>query len=96
MEGDFLPYYVHLQVSYNDELDQLPDAGIGQILSAYEIKLWDLKENEEYKIPEGNKVRVMIPFRKMQTAFHSFPLPIIWETVSMNIIPFLQRSTRVI
>ena len=60
VEGDFLPYYVDLQVSYNDELDQLPDAGIGQILSAYEIKLWDLKENEEYKIPEGNKVRVMI------------------------------------
>lgn len=61
VEGDFLPYYVDLQVSYNDELDQLPDAGIGQILSAYEIKLWDLKENEEYKIPEGSKVRVMIP-----------------------------------
>lgn len=69
VEGDFLPYYVDLQVSYNDELDQLPDAGIGQILSAYEIKLWDLKENEEYKIPEGNKVRVMIPLTENADSF---------------------------
>lgn len=69
VEGDFLPYYVDLQVSYNDELDQLPDAGIGQILSAYEIKLWDLKENEEYKIPEGNKVRVMIPLPENADSF---------------------------
>lgn len=69
VEGDFLPYYVDLQVSYNDELDQLPDAGIGQILSAYEIKLWDLKGNEEYKIPEGNKVRVMIPLPENADSF---------------------------
>ena len=69
VEGDFLPYYVDLQVSYNDELDQLPDAGIGQILAAYEIKLWDLKENEEYKIPEGNKVRVMIPLPENADSF---------------------------
>ena len=69
VEGDFLPYYVDLQVSYNNELDQLPDAGIGQILSAYEIKLWDLKENEEYKIPEGNKVRVMIPLPENADSF---------------------------
>lgn len=69
VEGDFLPYYVDLQVSYNDELDQFPDAGIGQILSAYEIKLWDLKENEEYKIPEGNKVRVMIPLPENADSF---------------------------
>lgn len=61
VEGDFLPYYIDLQVSYNQELDQLPDAGIGEILSAYEIKLWDLKEDQEYTIPEGKKVRVMIP-----------------------------------
>src|SRR5699024_4302293 len=52
VEGDFLPYYVDLQVSYNEDLSQFPDAGIGEILSAYEIKLWDLKEDEEYVIPE--------------------------------------------
>ncbi|HIX37318.1 MAG TPA: cell wall anchor protein [Candidatus Blautia pullistercoris] len=71
VEGDFLPYYVDLQVSYNEDLDQLPDAGIGQILSAYEIKLWDLKEDEEYTIPEGKKVRVMIPLPENAGSFSS-------------------------
>ena len=71
VEGDFLPYYVDLQVSYNEDLDQLPDAGIGQILSAYEIKLWDLKEDAEYTIPEGKKVRVMIPLPENAGSFSS-------------------------
>lgn len=69
VEGDFLPYYVDLQVSYNQDLSQLPDAGIGEILSAYEIKLWDLKEDEEYKIPDGKKVRVMIPLPENAGSF---------------------------
>ena len=47
VSGDFLPFYVDLQVSYNDAVSELPDAGIGEILSAYELKLWDLKEDEE-------------------------------------------------
>lgn len=59
--ADFLPFYVDLQVSYNDSVSQLPDAGIGEILSAYELKLWDLKEDTEYQIPEGKKVKVLIP-----------------------------------
>ena len=61
VSGDFLPFYVDLQVSYNDAVSELPDAGIGEILSAYELKLWDLKEDEEYKLPEGKKVKVLIP-----------------------------------
>lgn len=69
VEADFLPYYVDLQVSYNEDLDQLPDAGIGEILSAYEIKLWDLKEDKEYTIPEGKKVRVMIPLPENADSF---------------------------
>lgn len=59
--GDFLPFYVDLQVTWNEAVNELPDAGIGEILSAYELKLWDLKEDKEYQIPEGKKVTVMIP-----------------------------------
>ena len=33
VSGDFLPFYVDLQVSYNDAVSELPDAGIGEILS---------------------------------------------------------------
>ena len=59
--GDFLPFYVDLQVTWNEAVNDLPDAGIGEILSAYELKLWDLKEDKEYELPEGKKVTVMIP-----------------------------------
>lgn len=61
VEGDFIPYYVDLEVEISEDLSQLPDPGIGEILSAYEIRLWDLKEDAEYKIPEGEAVKVMIP-----------------------------------
>ena len=61
VSADFLPFYVDLQVTYNEAVNELPDAGIGEILSAYELKLWDLKEDTEYKIPEGKKVKVLIP-----------------------------------
>ena len=61
VSADFLPFYLDLQVTYNEAVNELPDAGIGEILSAYELKLWDLKEDTEYKIPEGKKVKVLIP-----------------------------------
>ena len=44
-------------------------AGIGDILSAYEICLWDLKEDAEYQVPDGKKVKVMIPLPENAAAF---------------------------
>ena len=69
VSGDFIPYYVDLQVTYNEAVNELPDAGIGEILSAYELKLWDLKEDKEYKVPEGKKVKVMIPLPENANCF---------------------------
>ena len=69
VSGDFIPYYVDLQVSYNEAVNELPDAGIGEILSAYELKLWDLKEDKEYQLPEGKKVKVMIPLPENANCF---------------------------
>ena len=69
VSGDFIPYYVDLQVTYNEAVNELPDAGIGEILSAYELKLWDLKDEKEYKVPEGKKVKVMIPLPENANCF---------------------------
>ena len=69
VSGDFIPYYVDLQVTYNETVNELPDAGIGEILSAYELKLWDLKEDKEYQIPEGKKVKVLIPLPENANCF---------------------------
>ena len=69
VSGDFIPYYVDLQVTYNEAVNELPDAGIGEIFSAYELKLWDLKEDKEYQIPEGRKVKVLIPLPENANCF---------------------------
>ena len=69
VSGDFIPYYVDLQVTYNEAVNELPDAGIGEILSAYELKLWDLQEDKEYQIPEGKKVKVLIPLPENANCF---------------------------
>lgn len=69
VSGDFIPYYVDLQVTYNEAVNELPDAGIGEILSAYELKLWDLKEDKEYQLPKGKKVKVMIPLPENANCF---------------------------
>ncbi len=64
VSGDFIPSYVEVRVSLNTDVDSLPAADIEQILQAYEIELWDLKADKEYKIPDGKKVTVSIPVPK--------------------------------
>ena len=64
ISGDFIPSYVEVRVSVNTDLDSMPKADIEQILQAYEIKLWDLKADKKYTIPDGKKVTVSIPVPK--------------------------------
>lgn len=61
VDGDFLPPYVDLRVSKITDSDVEEDADIEAILKSYEITLWNLKTDEEYEVPEGKKVTVMIP-----------------------------------
>ena len=61
--ADFLPSYVELRVTKNENLDKLPetDTDIEAILNSFHIQLWDLQADMEYMIPEGKKITVMIP-----------------------------------
>lgn len=61
--ADFLPSYVELRVTKNENLDKLPetDTDIEAILNSFNIQLWDLQADMEYLIPEGKKITVMIP-----------------------------------
>ena len=63
MCADFLPSYVELRVTKNENLDKLPetDTDIEAILNSFHIQLWDLQADMEYMIPEGKKITVMIP-----------------------------------
>ncbi len=61
VDGDFLPPYVDLRVSKITDSEIEEEADIEAILKSYEITLWNLKTDEEYEVPEGKKVTVMIP-----------------------------------
>ncbi|MGN0400338.1 MAG: hypothetical protein ACI4EO_09495, partial [Blautia sp.] len=63
VSADFIPSYVELRVTKNENIDGLPkaDVDIAAILNSFHIQLWDLKADMEYRIPEGKKITVMIP-----------------------------------
>lgn len=60
VSGEFLPWYVQFRVS--------PGSGFGftnaedaNTFQAYEFQLWDLLNDTEYTIPEGESVQVTMP-----------------------------------
>ncbi|SHE29637.1 LPXTG cell wall anchor domain-containing protein [Lactonifactor longoviformis] len=60
VSGDFLPWYVQFQVNLNHDAPSLAIPTIDTLLSSYEMKLWDLMADTEYKIPHGKKVTVVM------------------------------------
>lgn len=58
VSGDFLPWYVEFRASFKPSAAYEKEQNIRTILSSYELKLWNLLTDTEYKIPEGEKVKV--------------------------------------
>lgn len=68
-----LPWYVQFQVSLLD-VSQEEEKGL-KILVPYELKLWNLYDNESYTLPKGEKVTVTMPIPDIEidgefTIFH--------------------------
>ncbi len=62
IEGD-LPWYVQLQAqkrSDTEDLSLLSGAGVDTLIYPYEIRLWDLMNQQEYKL-NGQQVRLTMP-----------------------------------
>jgi len=59
--GDFIPWYVQFRATLNQDTESLSKPNVETVLSAYELKLWNLLTDEEYEIPEGKKVTVFMP-----------------------------------
>ncbi len=62
IEGDF-PWYVEFQVELkNDKNDVsvLQEKNVDTFISPYDMKLWDLMNDEEYKL-NGQQVRITVP-----------------------------------
>lgn len=63
VSGINLPWYVQFRVSSgeNYEFSNEADAAIFQ---SYEFELWDLQNNTEYEIPDGEYISVTIPVKE--------------------------------
>ena len=63
VSGIDLPWYVQFQVE-SGESYEFKNEEIANIFQSYEFKLWDLKNNTEYEIPDGQYVSVTIPVKE--------------------------------
>ena len=58
-----LPWYVQFQVTSGENYE-FKNEDKATIFQSYEFKLWDLKNNTEYEIPDGQYVSVTIPVKE--------------------------------
>lgn len=63
VSGIDLPWYVQFQVT-SGESYEFKNEEKATIFQSYEFKLWDLKNNTEYEIPDGQYVSVTIPVKE--------------------------------
>lgn len=63
VSGIDLPWYVQFQVTSGDSYE-FKNEEKATIFQSYEFKLWNLKNNTEYEIPDGQYVSVTIPVKE--------------------------------
>ncbi|MGI6094175.1 MAG: hypothetical protein ACOYBL_01970 [Lachnospiraceae bacterium] len=56
--GEFLPWHVQFIAELRTDGALTEQQDVRTLLSSYDLKLWDLMTDTEYKIPEGQKVTV--------------------------------------
>ena len=63
VSGIDLPWYVQFQVTSGENYE-FKNENKATIFQSYEFKLWDLRNNTEYEIPDGQYVSVTIPVKE--------------------------------
>ena len=63
VSGIDLPWYVQFQVTSGENYE-FKNEDKATIFQSYEFKLWDLKNNTQYEIPDGQYVSVTIPVKE--------------------------------
>lgn len=66
VSGGELPWYVQFQVSSGADYQFSNEEGAA-VFSSYEFQLWNLKNNTEYEIPDGEYISVTIPVKEGYT-----------------------------
>ena len=66
VSGMDLPWYVQFRAS-EDTVHTFSNAAGADVFKAYEFVLWDLKNDREYEIPDGEYISVTIPVKEGYT-----------------------------
>ena len=91
VSGINLPWYVQFRVASGDKYEFTNEAD-ANVFKAYEFELWDLKNNTEYEIPDGEYLSVTVPVK----AGYDYTIEHLLDSGAMEtIVPSVVGSTMV-
>lgn len=91
VSGIDLPYYVQFRVASGDDYEFTNETE-ANVFQSYEFELWDLKNNTEYEVPDGEYVSVTVPVK----AGYSYTIEHLLDSGAMEtIVPSVDGSTMV-
>lgn len=91
VSGIDLPYYVQFRVASGDDYE-FTNESEANVFQSYEFELWDLKNNTEYAVSDGEYVSVTVPVK----AGYSYTIEHLLDSGAMEtIVPSVDGSTMV-
>ena len=91
VSGIDLPYYVQFRVTSGDDYE-FTNASEANVFQSYEFELWDLKNDTEYEVPDGEYVSVTVPVK----AGYSYTIEHLLDSGAMEtIVPSVDGSTMI-
>ncbi len=90
VSGIDLPYYVQFRVASGDDYE-FTNESEANVFQSYEFELWDLKNDTEYEVPDGEYVSVTVPVK----AGYSYTIQISDSGAMETIVPSVDGSTMI-
>ena len=91
VSGINLPWYVQFRAASGENYEFSHEAE-ANLFKAYEFELWDLKNNTEYEIPDGEYISVTVPVK----AGYDYTIEHLLDSGAMEkIVPSVDGSTMV-
>lgn len=91
VSGISLPWYVQFRATTGEEY-QFTNEDEANVFKSYEFELWDLKNQKEYEIPDGEYISVTVPVK----AGYTYTIEHLLDNGAMEtIVPSVEGSTMV-
>ncbi len=91
VSGINLPWYVQFRATSGEDY-QFTNENEANLFKSYEFELWDLRNNTEYEIPDGEYISVTVPVK----AGYTYTIEHLMDSGAMEtIVPSVEGSTMV-